>query len=781
MAKNYLLTAIRNILRNRAFSIINIAGLSIGIACVILIMLWVKDEVSYDRFHKNGSRIFRVITKFRTDAGNIWTTSPFPLGSYMADKYPDVDTYTRYYDIGSLVKYEDKVFYENYFKLVDQSFLEMFSFEFIKGNKEEALKSKNSVVITESIARKYFGESDPVGKVLTINKSEFLTVTGVMLNPPGNTIFRFSMLANMDHIPDERLRSWAFDTKTFIQLKEGVSKTEFQTKIDSLYRTVIPNSSAIPCLQNIKDVYLNESGKPGRLVFVKVFSVTAMIILLLACINYMNLNTARSMRRSKEIGLRKVTGAGKSKIVLQFIGESLLLTLISMIIAMVLVELSRPAFNDLVAKDLHLNYGDPLFILGMFLILIITGFVSGLYPAVVLSSFSPIKTLKGEITTGKPGKNFINTLVVFQFTIAVILIIITMIIAKQIRYMNNKDLGLNKDNILVIPVIPDLVSKFDAIKNEILLNPSVVSVTGAYNLPTDHNSYVRLGWEGNEGDQGIGVFYNMTDYDFVETMGMEMVAGRSFSRDFADDDSISYIINESAQKAMNIMDPIGLPVEFVHPYFPERLRKGIIIGVVKDFHLRPLREKVVPFVMRMYRPWYNFVLIKYNTGNIKELVNSLEGIAKKYAPGYQFSYSLFDQEIKDLYMIEYKVGKIISYFTILSIVISCLGLLGLTIHELEQKTKEIGIRKVNGASTKSLIFYFSISFSRRILLSFFFAGIFARIITDKILQQYAYRTEVTIWLFLVAFAIALLIALLTIISQTYLTAAKNPVESLRYE
>jgi len=781
MVKNFLLTAIRNIVRNRMFSIINIAGLSIGIACVILILLWVKDELSYDRFHENSDRIFRIITKFGNETENIWTTSPFPLGSYMADKYPDVETYTRYLDAGSLVKYEDKVFYEDYFKLVDQSFLEMFSFKFIKGNKGEALKSRSAVVITESVARKYFGDTDPVGKVLTINKTEFLTVTGVIQDPPGNTIFRFSLLANMEHVPEERLKSWAFDAKTFIQLKEGVPETEFQSKIDSLYRAILPNSSAVPYLQNIKEVYLNETGKPVRLVFVKVFSMTAIIILLLACINYMNLNTARSIRRSKEIGIRKVTGASKGSIILQFLGESLLLTLISVIIALVLTELARPAFNDLAVKELKIGYSDPVFILGIFSILIFTGIVSGLYPAFILSSFTPIKALKGVIASGKFGKSFNNFLVVFQFTITVILIIVSMAIGKQIRYITNKDLGLNKDKILVIPFIPELESKFDAIKNEILLNPSIVSVTGAYNLPTNHNSYVIFNWEGNEGDQGIGVFYNMADYDFVETMGMELVSGRSFSRDFADDDSISYIINESAQKAMNIKDPIGLEVEFAHPYFPEHLRKGRIIGVVKDFHLRPLREKVVPFAMRMYRPWYNYVLIKYNTDNTQELINFLEGIAKKIAPDYQFRYSFFDQEVKDLYIVEYKAARIISYFTILSIIISCLGLLGLTINELEQKTKQIGIRKAIGGSTQNLILFFCLSFTKSVLISLIFASILAEIAINKILQQYAYKTEITIWLFLGAFAIALFLALSTIIYQTYKSSVKNPVESLRYE
>ena len=779
---NYLKIAIRNVIRNKVFSFINLFGLSVGIASVILILLWVEDELSFDCFHENGNSIYRVLTKFNNDADRIWTTSPFPLGSYLKENYPEVISYTRYWTWNPLVEYEDKVYYENDFKLVDQSFLEMFSFPLIKGNRDDALKSKSSVLITEKIARKYFGESDPVGKVITVNKSELLTVTGVMKDIPENTSINFSMLSNMEHIPSSRLQSWAFDTQTFIQLSDVVASKDFQSKIDSLYKSVMdPNTTGIPYLQNLRHIHLNEYGKPLRIIFVRIFSIVAAIILLLACINYMNLSTAKSISRAKEIGLRKISGADKEKIVFQFLGESLLLTLISMIIALVFVEIARPTFNDFVQKNIQIHYTEPIFIGGLVCILFLTGLVSGVYPAFVLSSYKPINILRGVFTSNKLRKSFINVLVAFQFTIAILLTIVSIVVYKQIQFLNNKDLGLTKENILVVQFIPELEKRYKVFKDELLKNTSIVNVSAVYNLPTDHSSYVQLNWEGNPDNEEIGIFYNMVDYDFIETMGMEILAGRTFSEDFTEDDSISYIINESALRSMNVTNPIGLNVEFEHPDFPDRFRRGKIVGVVKDFHLRPLREKIVPLAMRMYRPWYNHILIKYDTNNIQELIYYIQGVVKKFVPNYPFIYSFFDQEVKNLYSMEFRIGRIVLFFTILSIIISCIGFLGLTINELEKQTKPIGIRKVHGASISYLVVKFCIAFLTRVILAFVIASIIGIIVIQKILQNYAYKTEINIWIFFGAFAIALIITLSTIIFKIYSTSVKNPVDSLRYE
>jgi len=779
---NYLKIAVRNIIRNKVFSFINLFGLSVGIASVILILLWVEDELSYDRFHEKSKSIYRVLTKFNNDADRIWTTSPFPLGSYLKDNYPDVISYSRYWAWNSLVEYEDKVFYEKDFKLVDQSFLEMFSFPFVKGNREDALKSKSSVVITEKIARKYFGKTDPMGKVITINKSELLTVTGILRDIPENTSVGFSMLSNLAHLPANRLESWSFDTQTFIQLSDGVSSKDFENKIDSLYITAIdPNANVIPYLQNLKQIHLNEYGRPLRIILVRAFLIVAAIILLIACINYMNLSTAKSISRAKEIGLRKTFGADKRKIVFQFLGESILLTLMSMIIALVIVEIARPTLNNFVQKNIQIHYTEPIFIGGLMFILFFTGLVAGLYPSIVLSSYKPSNILRGVFTSSKPGKSLINVLVIFQFTIAILLTIVSIVIYKQIQFMNNKDLGMNKDNILVVQFIPELEKQYDAFKNELLKNPDIINVSGSYNLPTDHSSYVGLNWEGNPDTEGIGIFYNMVDYDFIKTMGMEILDGRSFSEDFAEDDSISYIINESALRSMNVTSPIGLNIVFEHPDFPDQFKRGKIIGVVKDFHLRPLREKIVPLAMRMYRPWYNYILIRFNSNNTQELINYIQGIEKIFTPNYPFIYSFFDQEVKNLYTMEFRISRLVLLFTILSIIISSIGLLGLIIDEMEQKTKPIGIRKVLGASTIYLVVKFCTTFLRRVVIAFSIASIIGIIIIQKILQNYAYKTEINIWIFIGALAIAMVITLSTIILKVYSTSAKNPVDNLRYE
>jgi ABC-type antimicrobial peptide transport system permease subunit len=452
-----------------------------------------------------------------------------------------------------------------------------------------------------------------------------------------------------------------------------------------------------------------------------------------------------------------------------------------MILALILVEVVRPSFNSLTQKSIYIHYTDPTLIIGLLSILIITGLVAGLYPAIVLSSFKPIRILKGVFTSGKGGRKFINILVVIQFSISISLIIVSIVVGKQMHFINNKDLGLNKENVIVIPYNQEIAKRFDGFKEELMSNPSIVNVSAAYNLPTDHNSYVGLNWEGNPSEEGIGIIYNMVDYDFIETVGMKMLAGRSFSKDFADDDSISYIINETALRRMNDKNPIGLNVKFLHPGFPERFKRGKIIGVVKDFHLRPLREEIIPFAMRVYRPWYFHILIKYNTTDVHGLIDYLQGISIKYAPESPFSYSFFDQEVSKLYTLEYKAGKLITYFTILSIIISCMGLLGLTIQELEQKRKQVGIRKTLGASTSNLILSFSFSFLKRLVISFVIASVIGVFAIEKILQDYAYKTEITIWIFVGAFAIAIFIALATIIFQTYKASVKNPMESLKYE
>jgi len=495
----------------------------------------------------------------------------------------------------------------------------------------------------------------------------------------------------------------------------------------------------------------------------------------------MNLSTARSAKRAREVGLRKIVGASRLQLIKQFIGESTFFSFIALFIAWILVELFRPVFSTLAGKDIEIEYLDPVLILSILIILIFTGLLSGSYPALILSSFKSVHFLKDKKNQHPGSKTLRNILVIFQFFISVVLIICTTVIYKQLWYIQNKDLGLNKENILVLPFIEVMAPKFDEIKSDLLMNPNIYYVSGVSNLPTNVIAHVGLDWEGNKNDEGIGIDYMMVDYDLIETMEMEMLYGRSFSEEFAGDDSIAYIINETAYKRMGIENPIGHPVEFQHPYFPERFSRGKIIGVVKDFHHRPLREFIIPLAMRMYRPWYNHLVVKINPENIQKTISYIQASARKFAPEYPFVYSFYKDEINVLYSSERKIGDIVKYFAFLSIFISCLGLFGLASFTAEQYTKQIGIRKVNGASITSIVFLLTREFMKWIGIGVVLGCPVAWFMMRNILMNYAYRTNISWWIFLLTILVISLIGMIAVTHQALKAANKNPLESLRYE
>ena len=680
-----------------------------------------------------------------------------------------------------MVKYGEDQFFEDDIQLVDPYFFEMFTFPFIKGGKETALPNLDAIVLTESTARKYFGDEEPIGKVMNIRNNINLTVTAVIKDPPKNSHMRFTMLAHIDNVPEYRRTSWAADYLSYIMIHDKFTKEEVNKKIEGILKTIDPNETRYPVLQNVTKIYLNENGVPGKLVHIYTFSVIAVLVLIIACINFMNLSTARSSKRAREVGLRKIVGASRFQLIKQFIGESTIFTFIAFFIAWILVELFRPVFSTLAGKDIEIEYLDPILILSIVIILIFTGLFSGSYPALILSSFKSVHFLKGGKSQHSGSKSFRNILVIFQLFISVVLIICTAVIYSQLLYIQNKDLGLNKENILVTPFLGAMAPKYDEIKNDLEQNPNIYFVSGVSNLPTNVNAHVSLDWEGNKNDEGIGIDYMIVDYDLIETMEMGMLYGRSFSEEFADDDSIAYIINETAYKRMGIENPIGHPVEFQHPYFPERFSRGKIIGVVKDFHHRPLREHITPLAMRMYRPWYNHLVIKINPEDIQKTISYIQESAKKFVPEYPFTYSFYEEEVNVLYGPEWKIGDIVKYFSIISIFISCLGLFGLTSFTAEQYTRQIGIRKVNGASVRSIIFLLIRDFLKWVSIALILGFPVAWIIMKKVLANYAYKTEILWWIFPATALLVFFIGLFTVIAQAMKAATRNPTYSLRYE
>jgi len=780
MIRNYFISTIRNLVRNKVFALINIFGFAIGIACVILFFLWVSDEVSYDRFHQNKDRTYNLLTIFARGDGNSMSVTPFPLTPTLNERHPEVEAYSRYWQFPSLVNYGETTYMDEKIHLVDPGFLEMFSFPVISGDVSEAFTNRSSIAITESEAHKYFGDEDPIGKILTLNMRLKLSVVAVLKDPPKNTVFDFTMLASILHVDENRLYDdWTYAGPSYIMLAEGSSYLSFQEKVKGIYKEFDEDSDATLALQPMKDIYLYRDGKANRIIYVWLFSGIAIVILLLACINYMNMSTARSLKRTREIGMRKVTGARKDQIVVQFLGESMFYSLISLFIALILVELVRPLFNSLTLKQLELHYNDPIFLAGILIIYLFTSLISGLYPAFVLSSYKPIQIM-GGVSGSTGSKRFLNGLIILQFTISIALIISSVTINRQVNYIQNKDLGMNKEKMIVMPFGGDLIQIYDVLREQIMSLPDVVNVSASYDLPFFLTSGVGLTWDGAAEEDAFGVQYNMVDYDFIETMEIEMLEGRTFSREYASDDSIAYIINETALKRMGMDHATGINVNFTHPHLPAHLRKGTIIGVVKDFNIRPVQEEIGPLVLRIYRPFYRHLYIRYNSDDPSELLSSLHEIQSGIYKGLPFHYSFFDQEVDQLYSVEYRTGRIIKYFTIISIIISCLGLFGMAMMDLELRKKEIAIRKVLASSVSQIMELILKRYFKWMIVAFVFATPIAFYLTRMWLQGFAFGIKISPWTYLLSLISVIIIAFLTLGFLSRRSARLNPAQILKY-
>lgn len=781
MIRNYLIIAYRKLIRNKVFSLINILGLAIGIAAVMLILLWVKYEVSYDKFHRNADQLFRVNSKdtVETDWEDVLTTSPFPLAPALFDKYPEIINYTRFWHFEVLAEYGDKSIYIDNGYMVDTGFFRMFDVDFIYGSLETALQDPYSAVLTESTAAMYFGDQNPVGETVRVD-TYTIKVTAVVKDFPGNSHMQFDLLTHILHVPPERLNSWAFAGPSYVMISDKVTPEEVNEKIFGFYQTLDPETTMYPYLQNIKKIHLYEHGVPGRIRYVIIFTTVAILLLFIACINFINLSTARFSDRAKEIGIRKIVGSTKHQIAWQFFLESFITALIAGLIGFILIELIRPGFNALVNREIRIDYLKDL-IFGLLPVVIFSGILSGIYPALFLSSFSPMTIFRGNLERKVKHTLLKPAMIVLQFTISIGLIISSLVIYKQLRYIQHKELGYDRQNVLVVPCNESIKAHFDSFTYDLRKSPGVAQVSASSLLPINVNWYVGLNWDKNKDNKPIGVYYIMAEYDYFETLDMEILYGRSFSRDHSQDDSISYIINEAALKAMGIQEPVGTTVHFDHPEFPERFRDGKIIGVVKDFHFRSLTDEITPFIIRMYRPWLNHVLVKLVPGKAEETLPFIESVYRSYAPQYPWEYSFMDDEFTGTYDSEQKMAKIILWFTLLSIFVSALGLFGLATFMAQKRTKEIGIRKVNGASIPGIIMLLTKDFTKYVIIGFIPAAIIAGILMTRWLQHYAYHTALSWWIFAAAGMMALIISALTVTYQAYRAASRNPVESLRYE
>jgi len=790
MIKNYLKIAWRNLIKNKAHTFINIAGLSVGLTCSLLILLWVQNELSIDQFPKNGNRLYSVYERLYYDnkiAGQYAT--PGLLPEELKRQVPEIEAATGIsYGGEGTFQVGDKIIKMNGTDAGADCF-KMLDIPLLQGNVQTALNSPVSLTISRKMAIAFFGSPQAaIGKTIRYqNKSNF-TITGVFEDMPKNSSERYDFVKNWyDYL---EANAWAkqWDNNgpgTIIMLRADADPAAVEKKLthflDNLNKYQKKGTFTEELgLQPLGDKYLHsnfENGKisGGRIEYVRMFTIVAIFILLIACINFMNLTTARSVKRSREIGVRKVVGALRSTLIKQFIGESLLVTGLAVSVSLILLVLLLPVFNQITQKEIALPFHQPLFWVKLAAITLVTGLVSGSYPALFLSSFNPVKVLKGTLKLDSASTIFRKGLVIFQFALSVILITATIVISRQMTYVQSKNLGYDRENLVYLPMDGELIPKYSTFKEQALRMPGIQSVSRISIAPTSiENGTGDVHWEGKDPNLSAQFTQISVGYDFVKTMKLKMLSGRDFSKDFPTDSS-GYIVNEAALKRFGYTNPIGKPITFWK-------KKGPIIGLLKDFHFDSMHEQIKPLIIRFgEQEGYGHILVKTQPGKTKEALASLETMCKEFNPAFPFSYTFSDEEYQKLYQSEQIVTKLSDAFAFLAIFISCLGLLGLAMFTAEQRVKEIGIRKVLGASVRSLFSLLSSEFLLLVVISLLIALPISWYAMGYWLQGFAYRTPMQWWMFALSGVIIIFIAMATISFQALKAALINPIKSLRSE
>ena len=774
MIKNYLKIALRSMKKYKAYSFINIIGLAIGMACCILILLWIQDELSYDAFHENYHQLCRTTPRFSDRASY---HNPYALAPTLQGQFPEVQKIARFAWRTYLLKSGGHMFHEKG-GLVDKAFFEMFSFPLLKGSPESVFESQESIVITERIAAKYFGAKDPIGQSFLVDNDVQLIVTGVLKDVPANSHLQFDFLIPVTQMRKQADTDWSYDAAIYLLLQKNIDMHDFQDKISGflMEHDQRLHEEVLLEVQPLSRIHLYALNGTDPILYVIIFMVIAVVILLIACINFINLSTARSNIRAKEIGLRKVVGAFRSDIIRQFMGESMFLSVLALMLAIAFVFLLLPVFNTLAVKQLTLNVVNNISsLVGFIGIALFTGLMAGGYPALMLSSFEPVMTLKGKLQSGPGGTRIRQILVVGQFTATIILMIASIIMMRQLHYMKSRDLGLDKDHVVVIPLNNELRQSYRMFKSEIKQNPQIVHVTSAWNMPTDINHTNMVSWEGRSREQTVLMRDQSIDYDYFKTFYMKILEGRSFSEAFPTDME-NYILNEEAVKRTGLESPLG-------KMFSAYGHEGRIIGIVKNFHNMSLHHEIKPIVFMLSKRHgpHLRIFVKIQSDDIPGTLKYLRDTAKRFAPNFPYQYSFLDEAFHQQYLNDERVGTIYGYFTAMAIIISCLGLYGMASFIAERRTKEIGIRKVVGASTVKIVMLISSQFMMLLAMSNLIAWPIAYFMMRNMLSHYAYRTELSVWIFFATAVATFIIALLSICVKVIKASAANPVDSLRYE
>jgi len=801
MLRNYLKVAFRNMLKHKFYSFINIFGLTLGIAACLLISLYVKDELSYDRFHKDSENIFR-LTLFGRIAGqeiNTFTTSP-PLGPAMVNKIPGIESFVRIQNYQELiVNYEEEAFIEKFFINADSNFFEFFSFGLIKGDAGTVLKEPKSIVLTEALAIKYFGNEDPIGKTLLIGNNKLpYKVTGVAQNTPSNSHFKFAAVLAASNEPNFTNEIW-LNNFLYTYVKKNVSTSantvneqveaitaemltpQLQQFIGLTYEQMKTQGGAYQYeLFPMVDTHLHAGEyrdgqtEAGDISNVYIFAVIGIFILLIACINFMNLSTARSAGRAKEVGMRKAMGSARGPLVNQFLAESVFYSLLASSLALVLAYFILPYFNTLSGKELtFVSLIQPTSILALITLVLLVGIIAGSYPAFYLTSFNSVEVLKGKVKSGVKSGILRSTLVVLQFALSIGLIISTSVVFKQLNFMRNANIGFDKHNLIVVQNTNRLQTNQEAYKAELEKQTNLLAASFTSNFFPGTNNTTVFRTAGTQLEHIMGTYF--ADWEHLDAMKIELEAGRFFSRDYPTD-TIACVINQAAMRELGWSDYVN--EEIVNLNGPEPINMKVI-GVIKDFNFESMRENIRPLVILLI-PKANNLLVRYQ-GNPRDAIAAIEETWKSIAPGEAFQYTFMDQNFDSLFKAEERMGDLFTVFTVLAILVACLGLFGLAAFTAEQRTKEIGVRKVMGASVFSLTALLSKEFTRLVIIAFILAVIPAWYFMDKWLNGFAYRAELGWEIFALAGILALVVAWLTVSYQSLKAALANPVNSLRYE
>jgi putative ABC transport system permease protein len=801
MLRNYLKTTLRNLKRQKTQSAINILGLAIGLTCCILILLFVRDELSYDKFHENHDRIYRVTRLWLNEDGNVSLHLGFvapPIGPLLENDFHDIEHAVRFMGTGGmLVSHGDTYFEENRFFFAEENLFDVFTINMTKGDPATALADPLTIVITEEMAHKYFGPEDPIGRTIKIEaqgQSADLKVTGVIESLPHNSHFHADFLAAFKTyeaiVGDDEMQSWSSNNyATYILVPKNYDinllKQQLNPFIDKHLGEGRSRETQL-VLQPLTDIHLHshldsEIESNSDISYIYIFSVIGFFVLMIAAINFMNLSTARSSHRAKEVGLRKVVGANRSQLIKQFLSESLLTVFAGLAVALILVKLLLPRLNQFLGRELSFNIVDNMaFLGGLIFVAVFVGIVSGLYPAVFLSSFQPAKVLKGAKEQRRRKLSLRSALVVFQFAISIVLIICVGVVTSQLKYIRNINLGFNEEQVVVLPSSSRISSQLESVKTQLYENPNIISVSAAKRVPSGRllDSAGARVIRGDESEPiNFMIAFLRVDQDYIPTFGMELAAGRNFSREMPTDATNAFILNETAIRQIGWESSS----EAIGKGFGYGRLEGQIIGVVKDFHFESIHHTIAPIVLLLSSSSLNQVAVRISPNDIPGTMAFLQSKWQEFRPKYPFTYYFVDERFDQQYRAENKLLQLFGYFAFLAIFIACLGLFGLALYTAEQSIKEIGIRKVLGASVSSVVFLFSKEFSKWVLLANIIGWPVAYFAMKRWLENFAYRTSLSVWIFLLAGALALLIAIITVSYHSVKAAVADPVKALRYE